>query len=204
MAPGLKTKKIQYFYEKLLIGSCKYYERVYGARSGRLAQLVRTPALQAGGHWFESVSPPTLRKPSTNVGGFFIQKKFGSFEYEKMLLFLATLTAATSLSLSKFSLLETVTQAQQFSYRGGECCSINGYSFQPTSTPGGATLYQHSQNASTYNQMASKTGRHSAQVKPSFNNQVAANAPYADRLVDSMCTWYHVQPTFFRTWEENN
>ena len=83
-----------------------------------------------------------------------------------------------------------------------------GYSFSNSSlTPGGATLYQHSQNASTYNQMGSKNWDYvviqAQSQEPSFpNNQVATQTlPYADQLVDSIRSIVPcAQPTFFRTW----
>ena len=87
-----------------------------------------------------------------------------------------------------------------------------GYSFSNSSlTPGGATLYQHSQNTSTYNQMASKNWDYvviqAQSQEPSFpNNQVATQTlPYADQLVDSIRSIVPcAQPTFFRTWGREN
>jgi hypothetical protein len=87
-----------------------------------------------------------------------------------------------------------------------------GYNFSNSSlTPGGATLYQHSQNASTYNQMGSKNWDYvviqAQSQEPSFpNNQVATGTlPYADQLVDSIRSIVPcAQPTFFRTWGREN
>lgn len=87
-----------------------------------------------------------------------------------------------------------------------------GYSFSNSNlTPGGATLYQHSQNTSTYNQMASKNWDYvviqAQSQEPSFpNNQVATQTlPYADQLVDSIRSIVPcAQPTFFRTWGREN
>lgn len=87
-----------------------------------------------------------------------------------------------------------------------------GHSFSNSSlTPGGATLYQHSQNASTYNQISSKSWDYvviqAQSQEPSFpNNQVATQTlPYADQLVDSIRSIVPcAQPTFFRTWGREN
>lgn len=83
-----------------------------------------------------------------------------------------------------------------------------GYSFSTTSlTPGGATLYQHTQNQSTYNQMAAASWNYvvfqAQSQEPSFpNSQVSVQTlPYADQLVDSLRSIAPcAQPTFFRTW----
>ena len=131
---------------------------------------------------------------------------------KKVLLFLATLTAATSLSAQTQVLFigNSYTGYNNLATMVENVAASAGYSFSNSSlTPGGATLYQHSQNASTYNQMASKNWDYvviqAQSQEPSFpNNQVATQTlPYADQLVDSIRSIVPcAQPTFFRTWEE--
>ncbi|MGB0271842.1 MAG: hypothetical protein ACPGAJ_07995, partial [Schleiferiaceae bacterium] len=78
---------------------------------------------------------------------------------KKVLLFLATLTAATSLSAQTQVLFigNSYTGYNNLATMVENVAASAGYSFSNSSlTPGGATLYQHSQNASTYNQMGSK------------------------------------------------
>lgn len=90
--------------------------------------------------------------------------------------------------------------------------SSAGHSFSNSAlTPGGATLYQHTQKASTYNQLASKAWDYvviqAQSQEPSFpNNQVATQTlHYADELVDSIRSIVPcAQPTFYRTWGREN
>jgi len=87
-----------------------------------------------------------------------------------------------------------------------------GYSFANTAlTPGGATLYQHTQNASTYTAMANQNWDfivfQAQSQEPAFPwGQVNFQTlPYADELVDSARSIAPcAQPTFFRTWGRKN
>ena len=133
---------------------------------------------------------------------------------KKVLLLLATLTAATSLSAQTQVLFigNSYTGYNNLATMVENVAASAGYSFSNSSlTPGGATLYQHSQNASTYSQMGSKSWDYvviqAQSQEPSFpNNQVATQTlPYADQLVDSIRSIVPcAQPTFFRTWGREN
>ena len=133
---------------------------------------------------------------------------------KKVLLLLATFTAATSLSAQTQVLFigNSYTGYNNLATMVENVAASAGYSFSNSSlTPGGATLYQHSQNASTYNQMGSKNWDYvviqAQSQEPSFpNNQVATQTlPYADQLVDSIRSIVPcAQPTFFRTWGREN
>lgn len=133
---------------------------------------------------------------------------------KKVLLFLAALTVATSLSAQTQVLFigNSYTGYNNLASMVENVAASAGYSFSNSSlTPGGATLYQHSQNASTYNQMGSKNWDYvviqAQSQEPSFpNNQVATQTlPYADQLVDSIRSIVPcAQPTFFRTWGREN
>ena len=133
---------------------------------------------------------------------------------KKVLLLLATLTAATSLYAQTQVLFigNSYTGYNNLATMVENVAASAGYSFSNSSlTPGGATLYQHSQNASTYNQMGSKSWDYvviqAQSQEPSFpNNQVATQTlPYADQLVDSIRSIVPcAQPTFFRTWGREN
>ena len=87
-----------------------------------------------------------------------------------------------------------------------------GYSFANTAlTPGGATLYQYTQNASTYTAMANQNWDfivfQAQSQEPAFPwGQVNFQTlPYADELVDSARSIAPcAQPTFFRTWGRKN
>ena len=87
-----------------------------------------------------------------------------------------------------------------------------GYAFANSSlTPGGATLYQHTQNASTYSTMADQNWDfivfQAQSQEPAFPwGQVNFQTlPYADELVDSARSIAPcAQPTFFRTWGRKN
>ena len=87
-----------------------------------------------------------------------------------------------------------------------------GYAFANTAlTPGGATLYQHTQNASTYTAMANQNWDfivfQAQSQEPAFPwGQVNFQTlPYADELVDSARSIAPcAQPTFFRTWGRKN
>ena len=132
----------------------------------------------------------------------------------KVLLFLATLTVTTSLSAQTQVLFigNSYTGYNNLATMVENVAASAGYNFSNSSlTPGGATLYQHSQNASTYNQMGSKNWDYvviqAQSQEPSFpNNQVATGTlPYADQLVDSIRSIVPcAQPTFFRTWGREN
>ena len=133
---------------------------------------------------------------------------------KKILLFIAALTVATSLSAQTQVLFigNSYTGYNNLATMVENVAASAGYSFSNSSlTPGGATLYQHSQNASTYNQMGSKNWDYvviqAQSQEPSFpNNQVATQTlPYADQLVDSIRSIVPcAQPTFFRTWGREN
>jgi len=133
---------------------------------------------------------------------------------KKILLFIAALTIATSLSAQTQVLFigNSYTGYNNLATMVENVAASAGYSFSNSSlTPGGATLYQHSQNASTYNQMGSKNWDYvviqAQSQEPSFpNNQVATQTlPYADQLVDSIRSIVPcAQPTFFRTWGREN
>ena len=87
-----------------------------------------------------------------------------------------------------------------------------GFSFANTALiPGGATLYQHTQNASTYTAMANQNWDfivfQAQSQEPAFPwGQVNFQTlPYADELVDSARSIAPcAQPTFFRTWGRKN
>jgi hypothetical protein len=133
---------------------------------------------------------------------------------KKILLFIASLNVATSLSAQTQVLFigNSYTGYNNLATMVENVAASAGYSFSNSSlTPGGATLYQHSQNTSTYNQMGSKSWDYvviqAQSQEPSFpNNQVATQTlPYADQLVDSIRSIVPcAQPTFFRTWGREN
>ena len=133
---------------------------------------------------------------------------------KKILLFIAALTVATSLSAQTQVLFigNSYIGYNNLATMVENVAASAGYSFSNSSlTPGGATLYQHSQNTSTYNQMGSKNWDYvviqAQSQEPSFpNNQVATQTlPYADQLVDSIRSIVPcAQPTFFRTWGREN
>jgi hypothetical protein len=93
-----------------------------------------------------------------------------------------------------------------------DVASSAGYSFSNSSlTPGGATLYQHTQNTATYSAMAAQSWDYivfqAQSQEPAFPwGQVNYQTlPYADELVDSARSIAPcAQPTFFRTWGRKN
>lgn len=93
-----------------------------------------------------------------------------------------------------------------------DVASSAGYSFSNTSlTPGGATLYQHTQNSATYTAMAAQNWDfivfQAQSQEPAFPwGQVNYQTlPFADELVDSALSIAPcAQPTFFRTWGRKN
>ena len=93
-----------------------------------------------------------------------------------------------------------------------DVASSAGYSFSNSAlTPGGATLYQHTQNTSTYSAMSSQSWDfivfQAQSQEPAFPwGQVNYQTlPYADELVDSARSIAPcAQPTFFRTWGRKN
>ena len=163
----------------------------------------------AGGHWFESSIAHNIKKAIYDVGGFFHSEEVLAASYESVFCF-ATLTAVTSLSpKTQFSLLKQLHRLQQFGYHGGECCSISRIQFFELELD---AWWSHTiptqPNASTYNQMASKTGIMSSfrhRVKSLLSKQSGATQTlYADQLVDSIRSIVPcAQPTSLELGEEN-
>ena len=122
------------------------------------------------------------------------------------------LTLATHAQTRVLFIGNSYTGANSLPTMVEDVASSAGYSFSNSSlTPGGATLYQHTQNTATYSAMAAQTWDfivfQAQSQEPAFPwGQVNYQTlPYADELVDSARSIAPcAQPTFFRTWGRKN
>lgn len=130
----------------------------------------------------------------------------------RLTLFALLLTLTTHAQTRVLFIGNSYTGANSLPTMVEDVASSAGYSFSNSSlTPGGATLYQHTQNTATYSAMAAQTWDfivfQAQSQEPAFPwGQVNYQTlPFANELVDSArriapCA----QPTFFRTWGRKN